>query len=560
MAPPISAIAEHSLMSRWRLWTWVLVLVGFFPILAWHVAGLLSRPHYQFVVFIPLAWWMIWQMWSVDASSVDAASVDIAERSSGRRWIAAFACLTFAFACLGFATWRWSPWFAAVGGLIASFGLVVLSREGRVMGNRWFAIWLSCWILLPLPFGLDEDLIVQLRTLTTRVSSSVMDELGLLHHSYANVIELPSRSLFIADACSGIHSLYVLMAVAFFIAILLKRSVVHALLLLLSTFGLVLIENVTRIVTVGLALRRGHDWSEGTSHTVLGAVLFALSAILVLSADQFFLFLLPERKSPGTAGVNQFDQSRHQRTERLNQVNGPDTAKQPPYAVWFTALACLFPPLAIVQMVRAPETPKLVNPFSSDLALPSLTDDALPTELLGFVRYGHDTLTRVPGDPFGKASQRWLYRKGSATMSISLDYPYDGVKDMCPCYEATGWEIEDRKLIAEKSSGAPFGRATMKRELFGSGVVLFSSFDLKGNTKALIKELVKPTAGQQMINRIAAAESEGQAEGSQPPYIQVQLFARDHRPFEVAEIEELQQIYRDAQERLMTQVLSKTRK
>ena len=258
-----------------------IVALGFGPLLYWHVVGLLERPHYQFLLFLPFALWILIASLPArtPAASKPASNLDIA-----------FSALMLGVSAVGlaFATWSWSPWIAAVSGMLAFFSLL-LFIGGRNRAVRWFPVWMFCWILIPLPFGMDEDLIVRLRTVTTTMTSAVLDQLGILHQTYANVIELPGKPLFVADACSGIHSLYVLMAMALFLAMFQRRSLLHAFLLLCSTFGLVLVENVARIVTVAAALGWRMDLSIGFNHTLLGVSLFCASAVLIFTTVKYWV-------------------------------------------------------------------------------------------------------------------------------------------------------------------------------------------------------------------------------------------------------------------------------
>jgi len=192
------------------------------------------------------------------------------------------------------ATWAWSPWLAVLSGLVTSFCVLWL-RTGWDGLPRWLSTWLMCWILLPPPFGWDERLTVALRGITTQATSRVLDLFGQLHVSYMNVIEVPQKSLFIADACSGVHSLFVLLAASLFWALLYRRSAIHTLLLMTTTVGVVLLENITRLVVTVLALPWRIDLSSGPDHTALGLILFLASAGLIVSTDQLLLFLLPQR-------------------------------------------------------------------------------------------------------------------------------------------------------------------------------------------------------------------------------------------------------------------------
>ena len=65
-------------------------------------------------------------------------------------------------------------------------------------------------------------------------------------------------------------------------------------LLLAATVGIVLVENVARVVGLAVALDYfGLDLTEGWRHTVFGFVLFAASLVFVVSTDQLLEFFWP---------------------------------------------------------------------------------------------------------------------------------------------------------------------------------------------------------------------------------------------------------------------------
>ena len=308
----------------------LLVGVGFVPLMYWHIVGLLERPHYQFLLLLPVALWLL-------ISTVPATKTNTVSNSAA---VISVLLLAIAALGLGFATWGWSPWIAAISSL-AAFSSVILGCGGWQRFQHWIPVWVFCWILVPLPFGMDEDLIVRLRVVTTRMTSAVLDQLGILHQSYASVIQLPQKPLFIADACSGIHSLYVLLAMALFLSMMLRRSMLHSILLVFSTFGLVLIENVTRVVFGAAALGWNRDFSFGTRHTVLGVILFCLSALLILSIDQFLMFLLPEHPFGFLTGIS-WPWRKRKSASQLSLDSGLQQSSTPLMFV-FSFLAVVFP-------------------------------------------------------------------------------------------------------------------------------------------------------------------------------------------------------------------------
>lgn len=537
MSVKTPGIAIGDLVDRggwFRVLVPVLVVTGFIPLLYWHFAGLLSRPHYQFLLLLPVALWML------SGVSPKGVSQGITAGSS----FAAVILVMLSAVLLSVATWAWSPWIAAVAFILSLVSLVIRERGWSGL-SQWSAVCIFCLTFIPLPFGLDEDLIVRLRGVTTRWTSRFLDELGILHQQYSHVIELPGKSLFIADACSGIHSLYVLLAMALFVALYFRRHVLHAVLLLGSTFGLVLIENIARIAAVAVAWGYGRDFSAGLRHSALGVMLFCISAMLILTTDQLLLFILSE--DPFSPLKKLF---RRQAPEQVRQrktatdVRASEAGFGSP--VWYVVLVA-FPVLGIAQMIRMPsEVPTFAAIFGASLDLPALGREVLPETMQGFLLTDYEIIDRVEGDPFGNSSQRWTYRRGALEVGVSLDYPYDGVKDMCPCYDQIGWRVHSRRMLQEltehpgeadlpATGSGPAVMAHLHREFYGNGLLIFSTFTPSGQIYALDKEEARGKADIRITRRFASfgdkdhQDSESRASGQ--TYLQVHLLARQAGEF-----------------------------
>jgi len=565
------APSESELKTQvWRHLPLILTLVGFAPLMWWHFAQLLQKPHYQFVIFLPIALYLLY--------------ISLPERQEPRPksvWELAGGAALLMVACAGlaFATLYWSPWVASVAFLVAVLASLLFIGGMQTL-SRWFPVWVFCLAIVPLPFGMDEDLVLRLRNVTTQWSSIVLDQIGILHQVYANVIELPGKSLFIADACSGIHSLYVLLAVGLFVSAWYRRSMVHLAFLLVSTFGWVLIENVARIVSVAFAWTKGYDLSIGWPHFALGIVLFVISSALIFSTDQFLAFLLPDRLGGWFFRWFSGDASRGT-LRSVSSESGADAAtaaaaQWQPSRLWLS-IACVFPVLGGLQLIRQPsDAPAMLAGFTAELELPTLGETFLDEEMSGFRRDGYKVVTRVKGDPFGQESQQWTYRKGPLTASIYLDYPYAEPHDLCLCYSQIGWKVASREVLpAGELSGASqpinlersIATANLTRPFYGDAMILFSQFDLSGNHIASIRPESSGSVDQRLGRRFASPDDAGGAiientaatqpsEPSMPPYVQVQIFATGiDASSTAAQRQELLSLYQEVNKKLRGEVL-----
>ncbi|MEJ7596235.1 MAG: exosortase/archaeosortase family protein, partial [Planctomycetaceae bacterium] len=325
-----------------------LAIFGHFPLLVEHISDLMLRPHYQFILFLPVGAALLVMERRRDQVLARSGTQNIELRQSDihpAKLRYSLALVVIALVALAAAVWIWSARVAMISAMLTAFSLI-LAFGGRGLLRIAFPAWLLLWLAMPLPFNRDYWLIAELRDVTTRWASRVLDQIGVLHLVNGNIIELPGQKLFVADACSGIHSLYVLLAFALFIGLYLHRRALHVILLLLSTFGIVLVENVMRITGVAAGLHAGFDMSSGWKHSTFGGVLFVLSLMLVFTTDQFFAFLLPDqlfRSFWNRRGIG----------PRL-QIAADESTKVRSVGRWLVPFGVAFALLGMVQLVMMP--------------------------------------------------------------------------------------------------------------------------------------------------------------------------------------------------------------
>ena len=159
---------------------------------------------------------------------------------------AAFLILLFALAIR-------SPWCAMVS-LIVLMASTFLRISGvRKVVNLW-GIWLLLWLMVPAPFNLDQKLITKLQIVSSRLSSFVLDAIGIQHLMEGNTLWLPAKQLFVDEACSGIISMLSIVACAVIYAVFKNRSPLHLVLLALASIAWATLLNVLRISTIAYAL------------------------------------------------------------------------------------------------------------------------------------------------------------------------------------------------------------------------------------------------------------------------------------------------------------------
>lgn len=184
-----------------------------------------------------------------------------------------------------------SPWVVCLGFVIWCY--VVASG----FEDREFDLTLGYLAILPLltlrlPLAWDINVIQWLQRVTTAVASLLLNDFGHLHLREGNVIEFPGKRFLVADACSGVQSLFTLLFLGALISCGYRRKWGHSLFVLICAAGFAGLMNVVRVYTIAVAWDNfGLDLASGWPHDAVGYVALVIAALLVLSADAFVFFL-----------------------------------------------------------------------------------------------------------------------------------------------------------------------------------------------------------------------------------------------------------------------------
>ncbi|MBC7966632.1 MAG: exosortase [Fuerstia sp.] len=261
------------------------------PLLVHYLKSLWTQTHYQFFPFAIVAF--VWLL-ATRRSRND-------ERWTWPTWVLIAADL----GCLAAGTYVNSPWLAAVG---LALGLTALCFANRDAGYDRRLTYLALLPLIVVRLPLQYDLLVinWLQRLTTEVASNILHRLGTLHFREGNLLQFPGKTFMVAEACSGVQSLFTILFLAALVICLRRRSIVHGAVLLASGIVFAGLMNTTRVVTIAVAWERyATDLTSGMSHDVLGYICLAAAALLLLSADAFLGFVtdpVPDIARPGKVG------------------------------------------------------------------------------------------------------------------------------------------------------------------------------------------------------------------------------------------------------------------
>lgn len=140
------------------------------------------------------------------------------------------------------------------------------------------------FLAIPLPELIFNAIAFPLQLLASAWAAALLNLCTIPVFREGNILVLPQRTLDVAEACSGIRSLFSLLALAMMVAYFVPVRWWVRLALVLSAVPIALATNAGRIASTGLAGRYlGPQYSEGFFHLFSGWLIFvvAFAALLV---------------------------------------------------------------------------------------------------------------------------------------------------------------------------------------------------------------------------------------------------------------------------------------
>lgn len=169
---------------------------------------------------------------------------------------------------------------------VLSGGLLLL-RGRNALRRLWFPV-LYFVFMVPLPASLVDAVTAPLKEW---ISAIVVDSLFAIGYPIARagvIISIGPYQLLVADACSGLNSMFSLSALgALFMFLMKRKSRLHNAIMLASILPIAFIANIIRVVILVLVtFHLGDEAGQGFLHGVAGMVLMlaALGIFFLLDA------------------------------------------------------------------------------------------------------------------------------------------------------------------------------------------------------------------------------------------------------------------------------------
>jgi exosortase len=273
---PNTSERDHQLWLQVALLA-VLLGIVYFSILRGLVGQWWEDPNYSHGFFVPLfSAWLVWKR------------RDALRRISPAPTWTGLGIIFLAMIVLLLGVLGAENFLSRISLLTLVAGLVIQFR-GWAFFRQVVLPWAVLFLMIPLPSIVLNEISMPLQFLASRLGSSLIAIAGVPVLREGNVIQLPSLTLDVAEACSGLRSLVTLVTMGVIYGYLYEPKAGQRLFVILSAFPVAIVANAFRIMIAGLI---GEFWDpskvEGFLHTFSGVIVFALSLILLMLLHSVF--------------------------------------------------------------------------------------------------------------------------------------------------------------------------------------------------------------------------------------------------------------------------------
>lgn len=142
-------------------------------------------------------------------------------------------------------------------------------------------------LMIPLPAIVFNEIALPLQLLASRVGEAAIQLAGIPVLRDGNVLKLPTTSLEVAEACSGIRSLVSLTMVAVVLGYFAERRTVARVLIALSAVPIAILANAIRVAGTGIAAQWiGPSAARGFFHTFSGWCMFVVAFVALVGIQR----------------------------------------------------------------------------------------------------------------------------------------------------------------------------------------------------------------------------------------------------------------------------------
>lgn len=191
--------------------------------------------------------------------------------------------------------------YAALQSYLANLGAeLFLARTAFVLSLIGAVLFLGGWsylralafplfllfLMVPIPAIIYNQITLPLQFLASRLAETALAVMGIPVLREGNILELPSQSLSVVEACSGIRSLLSLSFLSLVYGYFFDQRIWMRVVLLAATVPIAIAANAGRVTATGLLSEVKPELAEGFFHTASGWVIFMVALAILVAFHQ----------------------------------------------------------------------------------------------------------------------------------------------------------------------------------------------------------------------------------------------------------------------------------
>ena len=178
-------------------------------------------------------------------------------------------------------------------------GVLLLMKGTPAIRVAWFPL-LYFIFMIPLPGILVDAITGALKGMIANIVESLLYMIGYPIARSGVILSIGPYQLQVADACSGLHSMFSLTALGtLFMYLMGRKSNLHLGLMLASILPIAFVANIIRVITLVLVTYYfGDEAGQGFLHGAAGMVLMLVALMFFFFLDLLLDRVLPASKRP----------------------------------------------------------------------------------------------------------------------------------------------------------------------------------------------------------------------------------------------------------------------
>ncbi|WP_296892148.1 exosortase B [Thiobacillus sp.] len=175
-------------------------------------------------------------------------------------------------------------------------GALLITLGSRAARALWFALFFLIF-MIPLPGFIVDAVTGPLKQYISVIAEHVLYAAGYPIARSGVMLTVGPYQLLVADACSGLHSMFSLSAMGLLYLYLMQRtSITRNLIIMSAILPIAFAANVVRVmVLVLVTYHLGDEAGQGFLHGFAGIMLFVIGLLFLFVLDWLLGFIFPDR-------------------------------------------------------------------------------------------------------------------------------------------------------------------------------------------------------------------------------------------------------------------------